>query len=58
MNIGIYYFSFTYFSAINDGEKAEIRRNILQSFGSEPIYQIALQAAVSIGKSNIYRRVI
>ena len=37
-------------SAIGDGEKAEIRRNILQSFGSEPVYQIALQAAVSIGK--------
>ena len=40
----------TFFSAIGDGEKVEIRRLMLQSFGSEPVYQIALQAAVSIGK--------
>ena len=39
-----------FFSAIGDGEKVEIRRLMLQSFGSEPVYQIALQAAVSIGK--------
>jgi len=37
-------------NAIGDGEKIEIRRLMLQSFGSEPVYQIALQAAVSIGK--------
>ena len=39
-----------FFSAINEAEKVEIRRNFLQSFGHEPLYQIALQAAVSIGK--------
>ena len=37
-------------SAINEAEKVEIRRNFLQSFGHEPLYQIALQAAVSMGK--------
>ena len=50
-NINIIYNSFNFFfSAIGDGEKVEIRRLMLQSFGSEPVYQIALQAAVSIGK--------
>ena len=48
----LYYLQFLklFFSAIGDGEKVEIRRLMLQSFGSEPVYQIALQAAVSIGK--------
>ena len=41
---------FFIFSAINDAEKVEIRRNLLQNFGSEQVYQIALQAAVAIGK--------
>ena len=52
MIVKIYYLQFLkfFFSAIGDGEKVEIRRLMLQSFGSEPVYQIALQAAVSIGK--------
>ena len=41
---------FEFFSSINDAEKGEIRSKLLQNFGSEPVYQIALQAAVSIGK--------
>ena len=28
----------------------DIRSKLLQNFGSEPVYQIALQAAVAIGK--------
>lgn len=38
------------FSAIQAQEKADIRQGILASFGTEPIFQIALQAAVAIAK--------
>ena len=41
---------FFFFSSIQDAEKVEIRSKLLQNFGSEPVYQIALQAAVAIGK--------
>merc|ERR1711963_984803 len=37
-------------NSIQDDEKREIRRQILQSFGQEEVYQIALQVAVSVGK--------
>lgn len=39
-----------HFSAINEAEKVEIRRSMLQNFGTEQVYQVALQAAVAIGK--------
>lgn len=40
----------TFFSAISEEEKAEIKRGLLQCF-REPFYPVALQLAVVVGKA-------